>query len=81
MAAFFASYFDVLFALNGVKHPGEKKVMDYVLAQCANVPVGLEGIITAALQSAASGDKKVRDQLDDLLAGLDSLLAVESCLA
>jgi predicted nucleotidyltransferase len=75
VAAFFASYFDVLFALNGVKHPGEKKVMGYVLAQCVNVPVGLEGMVTAVLQSAAVGDKKLLDQLDDLLAGLDRLLA------
>jgi len=38
IAAFLASYFDVLFALNAVPHPGEKRLVQYAHAQCTLLP-------------------------------------------
>jgi len=74
LAALMASYFDVLFALNEVMHPGEKKILKYIYEKCAKVPVGLETQVHQLFQSAAKGDKKLLGQLDRLLDELDNLL-------
>lgn len=75
LAALLASYFDVLFALNGVTNPGEKKVLNYVMAHCSTVPAGLQQQMAGIFKAAAIGDDALLHQLDDLLAGLDDLLA------
>lgn len=42
---FFASYFDLLFALNEQTHPGEKRMLDYAKTNCALLPKQFEGTI------------------------------------
>ncbi len=53
LAALLASYFDVLFALNRVLHPGEKRLLPFALKHCSKLPVDLEADIVAVLQAAA----------------------------
>lgn len=77
LAAFFASYFDVLFALNEILNPGEKKILRFVKEQCSRIPPGLERQIESILQSAAVGDIIVLQELDKMLDGLDELLMAE----
>ncbi len=77
LAAFFASYFDVLFAINELLNPGEKKVMNFVEEHCSKVPDGLAEQVPVILQAGAAGDKSLLRQLDELLVNLDSLLAKE----
>jgi predicted nucleotidyltransferase len=74
LAALFASYFDVLFALNEVLNPGEKKILPFVKARCSVAPVDLESQVERILQSAAIGDMVLLQQLDVLLDDLDALL-------
>ena len=38
VAALVASYFDVLFAVNRLPHPGEKRMLDIAKAQCEKLP-------------------------------------------
>ena len=42
---FFASYFDLLFALNEQTHPGEKRMLDYAKSNCALLPKQFEETI------------------------------------
>lgn len=77
LAALLASYFDVLFAVNEVKHPGEKKIMKTVLERCSIVPGDLQQQIEDLLQLAATGDEALLDRLDEFLDGLDMLLVEE----
>ncbi len=77
LTALLASYFDVLFALNAVMNPGEKKVLKFVLEQCSKVPMDLQRQLEGILQSAGTGDGVLLHQLDELLDGLDDLLAKE----
>lgn len=37
-AAYFESYFDILFALNRQTHPGEKRMIEYALKHCPMLP-------------------------------------------
>ena len=42
---FFASYFDLLFALNEQTHPGEKRMLEYAKAHCTLLPKQFEETI------------------------------------
>ncbi|MFN8382841.1 MAG: nucleotidyltransferase domain-containing protein [Anaerolineales bacterium] len=77
LAALLASYFDVLFALNEVLNPGEKKILRFVKAECSLIPKNLEQLIDSIFKSAAVGDMIVLKELDKLLDGLDELLRIE----
>lgn len=77
LAAFFASYFDVLFAINEILHPGEKKLLPFTLANCAKLPEAFNEQVHSALQSAADSNASLLDHLDGLVDGLDELLQLE----
>lgn len=49
ITAFFASYFDVLFALNKIFHPGEKRLVQYVRSKCGTIPANFEQDVNAVL--------------------------------
>ena len=47
---FFASYFDLLFALNEQTHPGEKRMLEYAKAHCTLLPKQFEETIRKYFQ-------------------------------
>ena len=75
VAGLLASWFDVLFALNRLPHPGEKRLVAVALDRCALVPPDLPARVDALLRAAAppgAGDvvaagHALIDPLDDLL--------------
>ena len=77
VAALLASYFDILFALNRVLHPGEKRLLAYAQAECAMLPANLPIDVTALLASAASGQPGTIACANALLDHLDVLLEQE----
>ncbi|MEO8396243.1 MAG: DUF4037 domain-containing protein [Chloroflexota bacterium] len=74
-AALLASYFDILFALNRVAHPGEKRLVRYAEMLCEKRPPRLREQITTLVSSATAPD--VVAQINTLLDGLDALLIAE----
>lgn len=80
VAALLASYFDVLFALNRQTHPGEKRLVAYVLQLCTCVPDGFARDLDALLRAAAPGGGDVLGAVNALVDGLDAVLATESLL-
>jgi len=77
LAALLASYFDVLFALNEVLHPGEKKLIQFIMSECSKVPTDLERKIEHILQLGAVGDMNLLVELDELVDDLDAILRNE----
>ena len=82
IAALLASYFDILFAVNRVFHPGEKRLLAYALAKCPKRPPQIEVQVNALLNSIAETSQHLLLQkANELLDGLDVLLAAEGLIA
>lgn len=77
VAALLASYFDILFALNRVPHPGEKRQVAFAEQSCPRRPVGMTEQVEGLLRAAASADETVLAQVDRLVEGLQPLLRDE----
>ena len=81
VTALLASYFDILFAINELPHPGEKRLLQLAVTRCAKVPADMESQINAILETAARPPTlAVVGQIDALLDSLDDLLANEGLI-
>jgi predicted nucleotidyltransferase len=76
--ALLASYFDVLFAVNRVPHPGEKRLLRLAEELCPRRPVGMADDVRAVLDG--SGGVDVVPSIHRLLDRLDELLRAERLL-
>ena len=76
---FFASYFDLLFALNEQLHPGEKRMLQFAKERCTHLPKDFEVNIQAYFQALYRPDKQEEavKVLNTLLIHLRTL--VEEC--
>ncbi|WP_020558923.1 gamma-glutamylcyclotransferase [Thiofilum flexile] len=77
VAALFASYFDMLFAINEILNPGEKKLVAFALQKCPKLPVDFQTQVEKVLRGAATADEMLLHRLDELLDSLDDLLIKE----
>lgn len=77
LAAFFASYFDILFALHRNLHPGEKRLLQKLRTSCVLLPVGLETDVNTAFKLAGEGNPKLISLLNHLVDGIDLILSTE----
>ncbi|MGH7496011.1 MAG: DUF4037 domain-containing protein [bacterium] len=73
VAALLASYFDILFAVNRLPHPGEKRLVDIVLKQCERIPEGMTQQLND-LRKAVLNGMEIVEKADALIGGLDDLL-------
>jgi hypothetical protein len=77
LAALLASYFDVLFAVNELPHPGEKRILEHAKATCTKIPVGMEGQVR---QLVGSSDGELVKRINALVDGLEDLLVQEGLM-
>ena len=75
--AFLSSYFDVLFAINRLPHPGEKRLLPIIAKHCAKVPHAMEEQMHLFMQSIVYHDQRTIDQAHLLVDGLAALLNAE----
>lgn len=77
LAAMFASYFDILFAVNRQLHPGEKRLVEFAVNHCASLPANMESDIASILLPAAADVSDLPVRLASLLDHLDQMLENE----
>jgi hypothetical protein len=73
-----SSYFDILFAINGAPHPGEKRLLQFLIDGRLKLPPGMTAQIDDLVR--AEPGPAVVARAETLIDGLDTLLAEESLL-
>lgn len=74
-AALLASVFDIVFALNELPHPGEKRLLWQATERCTVLPHGFAADLRLLLGVATAPPyEAVLDRVDALLDGLDAIL-------
>ncbi len=81
VAAFVASYFDILFAVNRVPHPGEKRLLDLAEAHCPERPANMRAAVTALITASAYPQPAILVQTRELARGLEVLLRNQGLLS
>jgi len=76
-AALFASYFDIIFAVNEMLHPGEKKLIKIIKDGGLKVPKDMELNVNNILKFSAEGDSKILKEIDLLVGNLNTFLKGE----
>jgi hypothetical protein len=81
-AALLASYFDVLFAVNRLPHPGEKRLAAFAQKFCARTPERMEDRINALITATANphGHAAFIQAVNALIDGLETLLFAEALI-
>jgi hypothetical protein len=77
VAALLASYFDILFAVNRMPHPGEKRLVEIISEQCEKTPESMDQQVRELILAISREDGKVIEKADALIDDLDALLSAE----
>lgn len=80
LAGLLASYFDLLFAVNRVPHPGEKRLVEAAVATCPRLPVGMAADVDEILRTATTDLPGLPGRVERFLDRLDELLREEGLL-
>ena len=73
-AAFMESYFDIIFAMNELTHPGEKRLVSLCKKNCATLPANFEGNIEKLYKSLFTRPDEVNTILADIVAELKKVI-------
>lgn len=76
-AALFASYFDIIFAVNEMLHPGEKKLIKIIKNRGLRVPKDMELNVNNILKLSVEDDFKILNEIDLLISNLNAFLKEE----
>ncbi|MBU3110221.1 nucleotidyltransferase domain-containing protein [Clostridium lacusfryxellense] len=77
VAALLASYFDIIFAVNEMAHPGGKKILKIIKENNLKVPTDMRINVSNILKYTSSNDEAILLEIDLLIGKLDTLLKSE----
>jgi len=72
VAAWIASYFDIIFAANRVLHPGEKKLVDIAERECGRLPLDMRVDVEDLVRTLDPLDSidRMQPKLDEFLSSI-----------
>ena len=73
-AAFLDTYFDVIFALNRLTHPGEKRMLQTALSKAEILPADFEKNINVLLDSVFTDTEMTEKALGDIITELEKVI-------
>lgn len=74
-AAFLESYFDIIFAINKLTHPGEKRMVPYAKEHAEILPAGFEENLDELFQNLFADSEKAAQTLEVMIAELKKVIA------
>ena len=74
VAAFFASYFDIIFAINEYLHPGEKKILKIIKDNNLKVPKDMEKNVLNILKYSGLNDIRILNEIHELVSNLKDVI-------
>lgn len=73
-AAFLESYFDIIFALNKLTHPGEKRMVQFAKEQAKILPAAFEENLNKLFQNLFMDSEKAVQMLEEMIAELEKVI-------
>lgn len=73
-AAFLESYFDIIFALNRLTHPGEKRMVPYAKEQAKTLPVNFEKNLNQLFQNLFTDTDRAVQILGEMIVELEKVI-------
>lgn len=70
-AAFLESYFDIVFAMNKLTHPGEKRMVPYAKERAEILPAGFEENLDRLFQNIFTDPDKALQALQNMIVELE----------
>ncbi|MCL1827362.1 MAG: nucleotidyltransferase domain-containing protein [Candidatus Cloacimonetes bacterium] len=74
ITAFLDSYFDIIFALNELQHPGEKRIMEICKEKCEKLPNDFKENIDRLFSSLSNEPKSVSKNITHIIKELKSII-------
>ena len=71
---FLASYFDIIFALNELTHPGEKRLVEISLKKCKKLPKNFSQNIENLLKNIAVNNENINLYIQEIVRELKEIL-------
>ena len=81
IAAFLDSYFDIIFAINEIPHPGEKRLLNITKTMCNKLPKEFEENVKLLIESISKCDSTVLINIDNIIKQLDIVLKDENLIS
>lgn len=81
VSAFLDSYFDIIFAVNEIPHPGEKRLLNITKTMCNKLPKEFTENIELLIESMDKCDSTILINIDNIMEQLDKVLKSEKLIS
>ena len=81
ISAFFDSYFDIIFAVNEIPHPGEKRFLSIVNTSCKKIPNNLLNNIESLINNINKCNESILEDINNLVKELEIILKEEKLIS